>query len=290
VKDLPSMMTALPTAWTAAQRASRRTARGRTALAAPVIVLAHPDPDPGWLLSLLSASGELACTSRTGVLPLCDQAVQVWRQLEGGGPQISPFARAWVRNQVTPIVARILAGSRRSRWCEVADPAAGPAGAFGSLFPAARFVCLHRGCGDVIRAAISGSPWGPAGPGYRPYLAAYPGSTVAALAAYWAAGTEAMLEFEDEHPGTCLRIRSEDLASSPRHAIGMLNEFLGLSLIDGQPPAGPERVAGPPPSAAPVSPGCFPAEQIPRLLAAQVGDLLRELGYAALGTGQVMTG
>jgi hypothetical protein len=75
------------------QPASRPgTAQAVSPRAAPIIVLAHPHCCADGLLSLLSDSGGLACTSGTGVLPLCHQAATVWRRAEGNHPENGPIS------------------------------------------------------------------------------------------------------------------------------------------------------------------------------------------------------
>ncbi|MGD0556345.1 MAG: sulfotransferase [Streptosporangiaceae bacterium] len=255
---------------------------------APVIVLACPDSGGSWLLSLLSASGELACTSGTGVLPLCDQATQVWRRVENGSPQAgrpSALAAKSIRASIAPLVMHILASSGAQRWCECAVPAREAAEAFLGLFPGTRFVCLHREASQVIRAALARSPWGLAGQAYRPFIAAQPGSTVAALAAYWIAHTEALLAFEADHPDRCLRVRFEDLPGAMGTIPTALSSFLGLTANRYISPPGPREDdrsvpdADVPPSAA------MPLEQLSSAVLAQVNGLLGQLGYPSLAPG-----
>lgn len=252
---------------------------------APVVVLASPDSGGQRLLSLLSASGELACTSGTGVLPLCDQAAQVWRSVENGGPRagrLSALAARSIRASVAPLIMSIVASSGAQRWCECAVPAREAAEAFLGLFPGTRFVCLHRGADQVIRAALARSQWGLAGQAYRPFIAAHPGSTVAALAAYWAAHTEALLAFEADHPGGCLRVRFEDLPGATGNTPVALSSFLGLAATGYLSPPSPREGDYPAPDADAPPSAALPLEQLPPGMLAQVNDLLDQLGYPYL--------
>jgi protein-tyrosine sulfotransferase len=252
---------------------------------APVVVLASPDSGGQRLLSLLSASGELACTSGTGVLPLCDHAAQVWRRAENGSPRagrLSALAAKSIRASVTPLVMHMLANSGARRWCECAAPAREAAEAFLGLFPGTRFICLHREASQVIRAALARSPWGLAGQAYQPFIAAQPGSTVAALAAYWAAHTETLLAFEADHPDKCLRVRFEDLPGTMGSTPAALNSFLGLAATGSPGSPGPREDDPPVPHPDSPPPAPLPLEQFPPTLMAQVNDLLGQLGYPSL--------
>jgi hypothetical protein len=240
------------------------------------------------LLSLLSASGELACTSGTGVLPLCDQAAQVWRRVENGSPRagrLSALAAKSIRASITPLVIHILASSGRQRWCECAVPAREAAEVFLGLFPGTRFVCLHREASQVIRTALARSPWGLAGQAYRPFIAAQPGSTVAALAAYWVAHTEALLAFEADHPDECLRVRFEDLPDAMGSTPAALNSFLRLAATGHPRPSGPYEDDPPEPDADTPPSAELPLEQIPSAVLVQVNGLLGRLGYPSLVSG-----
>lgn len=252
---------------------------------APVIVLACPDSGGSRLLSLLSASGELACTSGTGVLPLVEQAAGVWRRVENGDPwagRLSALAAKSIRASITPLVMHILAASGSQRWCECAVPAQKGAEAFRDIFPGTRFVCLHRAVDQVIRAAFADSPWGLTEPAYRPFVAVRPGDSVAALTAYWIAHTEALLAFEASNPADCIRVRYEDLPGPMGDIPAALNSFLGLATTnclvppvsseDDHPAPGPDT----PPSVP------LPLEQLPPALLTQANDLLSRLGYPSL--------
>jgi hypothetical protein len=255
---------------------------------APVIVLASPDSGAQRLLSLLSAGGGLACTSGTGVLPLCEQAAHVWRRAETGNGQtgrLSSLAAKSIRTSVAPLVTQILASTGAQRWCEHAAPAPSAAGTFLGLFPGTRFVCLHREAGQVIRAALARSPWGLAGPAYRPFVAAQPGSSVAALAAYWAAHTEALLEFEAGHPDACLRVRFEDLPGMPGQIPAELSDFLGIAAVGYQGPPARHDDGDTAPGEEVPPPPALPLDQVPPPLLTQVNGLLSQLGYPALVPG-----
>jgi hypothetical protein len=161
-------------------------------------VVAEEDGDGGQVL---------AGTAGTGLLPLCEQAIATWRSADGSPPgQPSALATAATRAMATSVITAILAREGKRRWCEVA--AANPQAA-------ETFLCLHRACAGVVRAALDASPWGITDPVFTPFIAKYPASTAAALAASWVTATAVMLDFERAHPQVCLRVRFEDLADAP---------------------------------------------------------------------------
>jgi hypothetical protein len=260
----------------------------RPAQAGHVIILGYPHSGGARLLSLLSDSTPLACTSGTGLLVLCDQAAALWRRMENGDPesgQISALAAASIRALSGAVVTQILATVGRNRWCELAIASEQAAGTFLSLYPSARFVCMHRCFSHVARVAIHASPWGLDGPGYAPFVAAYPNSTLAALAAWWAARTSALLTFEQDHPDASLRVRYEDLVADQPAITSAIASFLDINDTRNQPTINQGHL---PAAATTAEPAIsepeppVPVALLPPPLLSQVNDLLERLGYPLL--------
>jgi hypothetical protein len=246
-----------------------RPAQERGGPQAPVIVLAYAQSGAARLQRLLRDTGALACTTSTGVLPACDQAAAAWRQIDDR-ERLSPLALASIRSLASGMIAAILAQAGRPRWCETAFVAPDSAETFLRAYPGARFVCLHRSCPEVIRAAISAHPWGLADTPFARHTRAYPASSSAAIAAYWAFVTGSLLRFEAAHPQACLRVRYEDLAGHPGTA-GQILDFLGLE---------PDGAAGVPwREEEEAGPARVPASQIPPPLLRDVDELMSRLGY-----------
>jgi hypothetical protein len=254
----------------------------------PVIVLAPAYAGASQLRYLLEGHPDLACTSGTGILPLCEQAMAAWGNADGPGAR-SPSALAVTatRALATSIITAVLAREGKPRWCEVANANIPAAETFLRLYPQARFVCLHRACPGVIRAALDASPWGIADPAFAPFIRAYPASTVAALTAYWVAHTGPLLAFEQSHPQTCLRVRFEDLAAARHQTAEQMTSFLSIASLsmaslDGQATTAQDNdePREKPGNCAPEPD--FPAGLIPPAMRTQANDLLRQLGYPAL--------
>jgi hypothetical protein len=244
----------------------------------PVIVLTYAHSGSELLRSLLAGQPELACTAGTGLVPLCEQAAVTWRQAEGrGGAVLSSLAAASVKALASGMITAIVAATGKRRWCEISTAPPANVATFLRLFPGTRFLCLHRACPDVICAGVQANPWGLTAPGVRPFAAAYPGNSVAALAAYWAACTEPLIEFEQTHRGACHRVKYEELASGCGTTAARIAEFLGLSQVE---PGVLEQRA-----AEPADPGravAIPVGQLPPALHRQVDALLDRLGYPSL--------
>jgi Sulfotransferase family len=261
---------------------------GEPAQNAPVIVLAGAYAGAGRLRFLLASYPDLACTAGTGILPLCQQAMATWRAVDGqAGRPPSPLAAAATRALAASLITSVLATHGKRRWCETAAASSTAAETFLRLYPQTRFLCLHRACPAVIRAALDASRWGLADPAFAPFTRAHPASTIAALTAYWVAHTTTVLDFERAHPRACLRVRFEDLAEAQQQTRDHITAFLGIAGLDEHAAlaGGNEETRHEPQNPGPEPD--FPAGLIPPAIRAEACDLLRQLGYPPLPAGPV---
>jgi protein-tyrosine sulfotransferase len=248
----------------------------------PVVVLATAYSGAGQLRSLLDRHADLACTAGTGMLPLCEQAMAVWRSAEGRrGASPSGLALTSTRALTDTVITSVLAREGKRRWCEVVSAVPDIAEGFLQLYPRARFLCLYRACPGFIRATLDASPWGIADAVFAPFARAYPASTVAALSAYWVAFTGSLLAFERSHPEAALRIRFEDLAAAEHSTERAVLSFLSVTSIDGGEALALDSETEPEPEN-PDPDADVPVGLIPPAMLAQANELLSELGYAAL--------
>lgn len=290
------MTAARATARTTTRTGARTTGRTRTAARprtegggdgdgrgdiAPVVVLTYAHAGAVRLRDLLSEHAGLACTTGTGLLPLCGQALATWRQVEGG--RVSSLATASVRTLATGMITSMCVRIGRRRWCEIAVAQTDNAEAFARVFPRARFVCLHRRCPDMAYAALRATPWGLSGPAFAPYVAAHPGSTVAALGAYWAAHAGPLLDFERAHADACLRVGYERLVADPASVTDELADFLGLRGKVPFPRLAEDQDTVVTGADAPGSGAELPVGQLPAVLRTEIDRLHAALGYPALG-------
>jgi hypothetical protein len=252
-----------------------------TACNAPVIVLTSEYSGAERLRSLLSAGPGLECTTGTGILPLCDQAAVMWRRVEGRA--LSPLAAASIRAMAANAIAIMLARGGNRRWCEFAFAQPSAAETFMRLFPGTKVFCLHRTCPDVIHAALHETPWGLSNPALAPFTTTHPASTVAALAAYWAAHAEQLIAFEDSHADACRRIRYEDLVTRPGEEAAAILDFLGAEHEPAAPPwTEADAVTDPPGRGT-----GLPTDRIPPPLLARVNALMSRLGYPLISSASV---
>jgi Sulfotransferase family len=197
----------------------------------PVIVLTYAHAGAEELQRALSASKSLACTSGTGLLPLCQAAITVWQQAESRDAP-SPLAVKSVRTLLSTITAVIQAREGAARLCETAIATPAAAAAFARVFPDATFVCLHRCFPGVLTSGLSAYPFGLGNSPFWPYSGPHPGNNIATIAAYWAARAQALLDFEADHAGSSCRVRYEDLTADPVAQASVIYARLGLDATE----------------------------------------------------------
>jgi hypothetical protein len=246
----------------------------------PIVILSYAYSGAQQVQDALAVGTGLACTSGTGIIPLCATAAESWRQVEGRDePVMSRLAVSTTRALVAAQMTTILASLGQPRWCELSTAAPSAAEPLLQVFPQTAFVCVHRPCLDVIRAAVRANPWGLAGQGLTPYLLVHPGNSVAALAAHWAARTEELLAFEQAHPGHTRRVQYEEMIIEPSEALTALRAWLA---IPHSRPSLPPEPPSSPPSDAPSTGTEVPVGLIPAPLRQRIGNLNAELGHADL--------
>jgi len=209
----------------------------------PVFILTASRSGSTLLRFILDSHPDLACPPETSITGTCVQLVRTWDILENAGADVftpvtkqtapSPDTLAAVRDAVDRVYGRYLRGRGKRRWCDKSLDTHLHAELMTMLYPEAKFICLYRHAMDVVASGVETCPWGLHRFGFDPYVAQYPGNSVAAIASYWLATAEAIMGFEETHPDSCLRIRYEDLVTAPEGTAAGLFSFLGAEEAPG---------------------------------------------------------
>jgi hypothetical protein len=211
------------------------------ASASPVFVMCTGRSGSTLLRLVLDAHPELGCPPELKLPEVVSRLTTLWSAMEnlplapGGGNGASGIpeaALAGIRHTADLIVGPYLARRGKVRYCDKNLGTELYADALLSVFPDAKFVCLHRHPMDMIASGIEACPWGLANYGFEPYVAGAPGNSVLALSRYWADHTAAILGVEERYPGKCHRVRYEDLVDDPDTVADGIYEFLGLPPVD----------------------------------------------------------
>jgi protein-tyrosine sulfotransferase len=161
-----------------------------------------PGPDPVFILCLarsgstllrflLDTHPDISCPAEMSLPPLCRELANTW-SIAAGFPIPLSGSRDWtglpaevvsgIRKSIDPIVSSHLERVGKRLFCDKSLGAARHVEVLLQVYPRARFLCLYRHPMDVIASGLEACPWGLAGYGFDPYIAATPGNSVLALA------------------------------------------------------------------------------------------------------------
>lgn len=274
---------------------------------APVIVLTGSRSGSTLLRFILDSHPELACPPETGFGNVCGSLARSWDVLDNAAskgrlvndqPEFPPHALAAIREAVDGLFGHYLQRRGKARWCDKSLDSFMYAELIAQAYTGARFVCLYRHVMDVIASGVEAGPWGVSRFGFDPYVARYPGNTVAAIGSYWQETVQAIMAFEEKHRESCHRVRYEDLVAAPEETVARLFSFIGAQQVPGITQAcfaaahegngpGDEKIWFTSQITAD-SAGrgvCVPAAALPSPLRQAVNELLAKLDYRAVDDG-----
>jgi protein-tyrosine sulfotransferase len=210
---------------------------------APAFVLTTSRSGSTLLRFIIDSHPDFACPPETNLAGACAHLARAWDSLEqavsptrSGPPDHvhpSETAAAAIRETADRAYSNYLLHRGKSRWCDKSLDSYQFADILIEVFPDAKFLILTRHCMDVIASGVEVCPWGVSRFGFDPYVAQFPGNSVAAIGSYWFACTQANLAFAEAHPESCHKIRYEDLVTSPEETVAAMFSFLGADYVPG---------------------------------------------------------
>lgn len=146
--------------------------------------------------------------------------------------QLSPRARDWLVRTVSVPMADYCSEHGKRIYCDKSINSVNHLPLVRELFPELRSVMVFRHVMDMVASGLEASPWGLTHYGFRPFVEAASGNTVAALANYWLSHAQRALAWEAAYPDECLRVRYEDLVLTPDETLRSVFDFLGVQADD----------------------------------------------------------
>lgn len=282
---------------------------GKLELSRPIVILTYARSGLAPLASALECDTRILPLRGVDAVGICATLTSSWRSLAGGAKELPDVAGDAIKSVIQAMVCTLQPASA-IRWASYSVGTAEVADSFATLYPAAKFLCLHRSCADTVYSALAACRWGLTGYGFDRFAASHPGNSVAALTDYWVTHTERLVQFEQAHLGQCHRILYEDLRAKQSAVLEGIYACLDFKTrkpswntpdlavpVDGSSPAGRSSEGSSRPaildwSFVPLSvPTAWevgggvqvPRTLIPKHLAARANELLEFLGYPTLG-------
>jgi len=208
----------------------------------PVFILTASRSGSTLLRVILDSHPRLACPPETEITTACMELALTCDVLENAGAassvaddpgELPPAVRVAVRAAVDEAYGHYLAQRGKQRWCDKSLDSYMHAELMAQVYPDAKFICLFRHCMDVVASGVEACPWGLQRYGYDPFVAQFPGNSIAAISSYWLACAQAILSFAGAHPGSCHQVRYEDLVTAPELTVAGILSFLGEQQMPG---------------------------------------------------------
>jgi hypothetical protein len=205
----------------------------------PVFIMTASRSGSTLLRFILDSHPDLACPPETMIGSACGGMIRLWESLEHSSdaervdiydpPGVSAAGLVMIRAALDGAYESYLKRRGKKRWCDKSLDTPLFADTIQKIYPESKFICLVRHCMDVISSGVRNCPWGVARYGFDPYVAQYPGNSVAAIGAYWLATMQAILGFKEKNPDSCLVVRYEDLVTMPEETVDGILRFIGAS-------------------------------------------------------------
>ena len=195
---------------------------------------------------LLDAHPDIGCPSEAGLPSLMAHLAQAWlvvhadrrashAQDPGAGDEATAGSRWPLPDEARDWIVRTVQEPMRSYcsdgqrvYCDKSLDSVHHLALVHELFPDARIILVFRHVMDTVASGLEASPWGFNAFGYRSYVQANPGNTVAALASYWLDHVTQALEWQEHNEELCHRVRYEDLVLEPEKTVQHMQAFLGV--------------------------------------------------------------
>jgi protein-tyrosine sulfotransferase len=201
----------------------------------PLFVLCGPRRGSTLLRYILDTHSQIASPGEVELGSLCARLEDVIRWTQPGAVSLAEptaLSLAETRKIVRRIMGSYAARRGKRIWCDKSIDNLHHLDLLPRVFPDARFICLYRDSLDVVYSCLECSRQG-----FMDVLATYaarqPTNLIAAMMTAWIHHTGTALEFEQQFPERCFRIRYEDLVSAPEDSLRPLLAFIGVEWEDG---------------------------------------------------------
>lgn len=256
---------------------------------APIFILCTARSGSTLLRYVLDTHPEIFAPAEMHLGRLCHALQRAFLGLTGQ----DTLAGADIRRHVDAIMADHTARHGKRVWCEKSVRTVEYLDLVHRLYPEARYICLYRGCLDVVRSSLDATEYGFAGYGFEEYVRASLGNTVDGLIDYWHDAVSVIRNFERAHPAQTQAVTYEALVLDTEPTLRGLFEFLHLPWTPALTAAvfATPHVSGPGDGkivhSTAIEPrvgkgASIPISRISDDRLRKMNDLLRELGYPAV--------
>lgn len=207
--------------------------KGRTELTHPTFILSCERSGSTLLRYIVDTHPDIACPAELRLGKLClalyhSAYYSVGQVVASEEIERSSLVIEKVRESVSALMAEYTAVRGKRLWCEKSPENLQALEILDTVFPDAKYICLHRNCMDVVHSCIEVSSRNGFMIDFAPYLTKNPQNLIAAMVDSWTDKTRKLLAFERANQGKCFRITYESLVVDTVPTLEPMFAFLGL--------------------------------------------------------------
>ena len=203
----------------------------RTDSSRPIFILSCERSGSTLLRYIVDTHPDITCPPETSLGELCHALYNTTYSLGQGGlsEEIQRRSRAVekVRQSVSALMTEYTTAKGKRLWCDKSPGNLQNVEMLETVFPDAKYICLHRNCMDVVHSCLEVSRIGFMA-GLVPYVRKNPENVVAAMVDSWTDRTRKLLAFERANPGKCFRVTYEAIVLNTVPTLKAMFAFLGV--------------------------------------------------------------
>lgn len=207
---------------------------GRIESTAPVFILSCERSGSTLLRYIVDTHQDIACPAELRLGQLCVALYHSAYYSVGQVVATTEIERSSrtierIRHFTSALMAEYTTAKGKRLWCDKSPENLETLEILDTVFPDAKYICLHRNCMDVVHSCLEISGRDKFSSDFAPYIKNNPENMVAAMVESWAAKTRKLLTFERENQHKCFRITYESLVLDTHSSLAAMFDFLDLS-------------------------------------------------------------
>ena len=196
---------------------------------APILILCRDRSGSTLLRFIMDSHSMVCCPPELNIGPLSERLKHfIEFSVAASLPKDAGAAAVprEIRKSIDSIMQTYAAAKGKQVWCEKSTTSMPSLDLLATVFPDARYLCLHRNSTDVVHSTLEASryEWTPT---VWEFVRGKRNFTQAILE-HWADETEQQLAFEQAHPRTAFHIKYESIVAEPEPTLRALFAFLEL--------------------------------------------------------------
>ena len=204
-----------------------------TGLTCPIFILSCERSGSTLLRYIVDTHPDVACPGELNLGDLCNVLYHSTYYSLGqvvASEEIERVSRTIekVRQIISALMAEYTAAKGKRLWCDKSPENLRTLELLDSVFPDAKYICLHRNCMDVVHSCLEVNHRNGFLIDFASYLQKNPGNLTAAIVDSWIEKASKLLAFECANQRKCFRITYEAIVLDTVPTLEAMFAFLGL--------------------------------------------------------------